>query len=50
MFTVDLVVNDNQASKLKEGGHRLYFDWGPESNSFNPHLHQSELSLRQLLS
>jgi hypothetical protein len=50
MFTVDLEVNDNQASKLKEGGHGLYFDWGPETNSFNPHLHQPELSLRQLLS
>jgi hypothetical protein len=48
MFTVTLEVSDNQSTKLKEGRNGLYFDWGPESNSYNPYLHQPELTSAEL--
>lgn len=48
MFSVMLEVSDNQATKLKEGRNGLYFDWGPESNSYHPHLHQSELTSTEM--
>jgi hypothetical protein len=44
MFTVTLEVDDNQAAKLKEGRAGLYYDWGPESGNYYPHLHQAELT------
>jgi hypothetical protein len=48
MFTVELDVNENQAEKLKEGRHGLYFDWGPESTKYHPHLRFEEFTIAEL--
>jgi hypothetical protein len=51
LFTVELEVNDNQATKIGERRHGLYFDWGPESNRYHPYLKPQNLNLdfRKLL-
>jgi hypothetical protein len=48
MFTIELDVNENQAAKLKEGRHGLYFDWGPESNKYHPYLRFEEFTIAEL--
>jgi hypothetical protein len=48
MFTVELDVSENQAAKLKEGRHGLYFDWGPESNKYHPYLRFEEFTIAEL--
>jgi hypothetical protein len=48
MFTVELAVTENQAAKIKEGRHGLYFDWGPESNKYHPYLRYEEFTPAEL--
>lgn len=48
MFWVELEVNDNQASKIKEGRHGLYFDWGPESAKYHSFLRFEEFTAAEL--
>lgn len=47
-FSVDLTISESQAEKLKDGRHGLYFDWGPESNQYHPHLHFKEYTAAEL--
>jgi hypothetical protein len=46
LFTVQLSIDSEFATQLKKPGMGLYFDWGPESGRYHPHVrHRSKHEL-----
>lgn len=43
LFRVKLFVDEDQAIQLQENEAGLYFDWGPDSQSYHSHLDHKEL-------
>lgn len=41
LLDVVLVVGEAESRNLRGGGHGLYFDWGPDSMRYHPHIKQS---------
>ncbi|HEY4760656.1 MAG TPA: hypothetical protein VIH42_08760 [Thermoguttaceae bacterium] len=38
LYTVNLTINDMIAEQLKDPENGLYFDWGPDSQRYHPHI------------
>lgn len=52
LASINLTINETQAAQLAEPNTGIYFDWGPDQQSYHPHIDtrpESEPDIEQLL-
>lgn len=49
LLSVSLVVSESESKLLREARHGLYFDWGPDSGRYHPHIRESPPPILQEL-